>query len=144
MKRTTLVAALVLGAGAALAHSDVKNADVLARMTAMSGMAEQVKMIGQMAKGEAAFDAAKARKAASEIARLAADTPGLFEVPADDPKSEALPAIWEDFAGFSDKAAALEGTAQTVAGAVAEQADLQQALAGLGRACKACHAEYRE
>lgn len=59
-------------------------------------------------KGAIAFDPVVARAAAEEIATHAARIPALFETPATDPKSEAHPAIWQDFDDFAAKARDLE------------------------------------
>ena len=85
--------ALVLGAGAALAHTGVQNKAVKARMAGMGELGAGLKVLGNMAKGTLAFDADQARGAAAEIARAAAETPALFETQKNNPKSEALPAI---------------------------------------------------
>ena len=68
-----------MAAGVALAHSDVKNAVVKARMAAMSGISAEMKILGLMTKGETPFDKGRARAAAKAIAELSATTPSLFE-----------------------------------------------------------------
>ena len=55
---------------------------------------------------------ASARQAAAAITEHASAAPGLFEANETDPKSEALPAIWEDFASFEAAASALVTAAQ--------------------------------
>ena len=57
----------------------VQNPAVKARMDGMSAIAENMKTLGQMAKGATEFDAAMARAAAATIAEQASATPGLFE-----------------------------------------------------------------
>ena len=81
-------------AGVAVAHTNVENAAVKARMAAMSGIGAEMKVIGLMAKGATAFDRDAARAAANAIAAHSAATPELFEAEETDPKSEAKALIW--------------------------------------------------
>lgn len=137
------MAALVL-ASAAWAHSGVKNAVVKARMDAMSEIGRNTKIIGKMAKGQDAFDADHVRAAAAIIADYAVQTPTLFELNETDPKSEALPAIWDNYADFVLKSEALEQVAIELSSSVLTADDLGKAVAALGGACKACHQQYRQ
>lgn len=142
LKTAVLLAAVAL-AGPVLAHGDVKNPVVKMRHAAMKAIADNTKVLGEMAKGALPFDAAKAQEAAAAIAAQAAMTPALFEDPSNtDPKSEALPAIWDNFADFTAKSDALVTAAEGV-----DTSTLDGVRAGLGQiggACKACHSKYRE
>ncbi len=122
-------------ASTAIAHQGVQDPTVKERMDGMSAMGRQVKVIGEMAKGNAEFDAAVARAALERIAARAAATPELFEEEADDPKSEALPIIWEEFDEFAEIAGELEATASSLAGSVSTREDLPPALRKLGSSC---------
>ena len=145
MRPTTIAfAAALLTASAALAHQGVQNAAVKARMDGMSAIAANMKTLGQMAKGEKEFDTVQARSAAAAIARHAAAAPGLFEPEETDPKTEALPAIWTNFADFTAKAADLEAIATGLSTSINDAADLGPAMRALGGSCKACHERYRE
>ena len=134
----------ILFAGAALAHEGVKNPAVMARMHAMKNIGADVKVLGEMAKGTTAFDAGAAQVALGRIATHAAETPGLFEAREDDPKSEALPVIWDRFDDFRTKALELEMIAAEGAETVSAAEDLQPILQKLGANCKSCHSTYRE
>ena len=136
--------ALVLGAGAALAHTGVQNKAVKARMAGMGELGAGLKVLGNMAKGTLAFDMAQARAAAAAIAAEAAEIPVLFKAQEDDPKSEALPAIWANFADFTAKADALEAKATAAAGSIASIDDVRAALGAIGGECRSCHTAYRE
>ncbi len=142
LKWLTLV--LVLAGSVALAHQGVQNAAVKARMDAMSKIGAGMKILGQMAKGETGFDSAAARAAAGEISVHAARTEALFTPRESDPKSEAKPAIWENFDDFTAKAQTLEVLARGLAGGLHSPADLRAAMPKLGAACKACHSKYRQ
>ena len=136
--------ALVLGAGAVVAHEGVQNAAVKARMDGMVELGAGLKVLGNMAKGTLAFDADQARAAAAAIAAAAAETPALFEAQEDDPKSEALPAIWTNFADFTAKAEALEAAANAAASNISSVEDIRAALGAIGGECRSCHTAYRE
>jgi cytochrome c556 len=135
---------MIFVAAAAFAHSGVKDERVLARMAGMSAIAEHVKVIGSMAKGEMPFDAAAANAALTRIGDEAARVPALFEPEADDPKSEALPAIWDEFDSFEQKAVALETLAAERAGTVEASGDLAPLMRDIAGTCRDCHSEYRE
>ena len=139
---TGIVALLV--AGAAFAHQGVKNPAVMARMNGMSAIAEDMKTIGNMAKGTIQFDAAKAQQALKDIASQASKTPSLFEANEDDPKSEARPEIWSNFDDFTAKAVELETLANQLAPSIEERDDLRSVLRLMGENCKSCHGTYRE
>ncbi|MEE9429379.1 MAG: cytochrome c [Paracoccaceae bacterium] len=134
----------ILTASAALAHKNVKNASVKARMDAMSTIAANMKILGAFAKGTAPFDQGQARAAALTIAKHAAQTSELFLAPEDDPLSEALPLIWQDFDDFSAKAKELQVLATKFSASISDQQDVGPAMVALGGACKSCHKLYRE
>lgn len=141
MKRGLLVVAL-LAAGAAFAHEGVKNPAVKARMDGMMALGAATKVLGNMAKGEAAYDAAAAEAAVQKIQDEADRIAALFEANEDDPKSEALPAIWDNYADFTAKAVALGEVADAVS--VGSLGEVKAAMPQIGAACKACHKGYRE
>ena len=144
MKNVAWILAVTgLASAAALAHTGVRNPAVLARMQAMTAMADQMEVIVPMARGEATFDAARAEAAFAELARLAEETPGLFRAPEQDPRSEALPAIWEDFAEFEARSREMADRAAAAADSVADPAGLLAAVRRLGASCSGCHERYR-
>lgn len=144
MKKTITAIALIALGTAALAHGGVKNKDVMARMEVMKTIGDQMKALGAMAKGQTAFDAGAANDALTEIAAQSAQIVAMFETRAEDPKSEALPAIWEDWDSFAKLAADAETTAEALAGTITAEADLAPALGTLSGACKACHSKFRQ
>ena len=113
-------------------------------MHAMGQIATHMKTLGDMAKGVTRFDVAKARTASKTIATHAAETPGLFRPEEHDPKSEALPSIWENYDDFTAKAAEAERTALELSASIYEWSDLEPALRRLGATCASCHKAYRE
>ena len=128
----------------AFAHEDVKNPTVKARMMAMSNIGGQMKTLGGMAKGAVAFDLEQAKAALAEIEKTAKTVPALFKDNETDPKSEALPAIWSNYADFTVKSDALTSAAANALASFANQDDLVPAMQAMGGSCKGCHSAYRK
>jgi cytochrome c556 len=68
----------------------------------------------------------------------------LFTPRADDPKSDARPAIWDNFDDFTTKARALETLGAGLAGSIRTVDDVRAAMLPLGGACSDCHTLYRD
>ncbi|WP_425098766.1 c-type cytochrome [Tropicibacter sp. S64] len=142
--KKAIVAGLVVAAGIAgalWAEEEASNPVVKARMEAMEEIGGSMKVLGDMAKGAVAFDAAAAQAAVDKIVAEASEVPALFEANESDPASEALPVIWEDYADFTAKAGDLKTAAEGIT--ISAQADIGPAMGTLGGACKACHSKYR-
>ena len=128
----------------AFAHSGVKDKNVKERMMLMKEMANNTKTIGQMLKGKTPFDADEAKLALERLSSLSLETPKVFKINASDPKSEARPAIWDEFDEFTRLSKDLAETSLVLAGSVDSIDDLRPALKGVSSGCKACHRKYRE
>lgn len=144
LKRPLLIALCLTLSGAALAHQNVKNPAVKARMDGMVKINAAMKSLAQMAKGAAPYKQATADNALKVIIIQSGKVPNLFRDQQDDPKSESLPAIWSDFGDFTQKAKDMERAAQKATGQVKDQASLRAAMREIGVTCKACHDSYRE
>lgn len=140
LTKTILVGALVI-AGAAFAKDGVQDPTVKARMDLMGTIAANTKVLGQMAGGEAAFNADAAATAKANIAAAAAEIPAKFEPQATDPVSDAKPDVWTNWADFMTKSETL--LAQTEALDTSSLESVQAGMAGIGGACKACHSVYK-
>lgn len=132
----------VLAAPAALSHSGVKDPQVMARMQLMSLVAADMKILGGMAKGSIGFDLERVKARAASLEQHAVETLQLFEPQANDPKSEARPAIWEDWDGFSAKANDMQQAAKQL-GLVTAEDGFEAAFRVVGQTCTACHETYR-
>lgn len=141
MRLVVLPAALAVIASVATAHRGVEDPEVMARMNLMEEVAAAFAPLSAMAKGERAFDAEVAARAARTLSTGAAMTPALFRSPADDPKSEAKRVIWDDFPDFEAKSAAMGAAADAFAPTTL--AELRADLPTLGATCLACHQNYR-
>ncbi len=142
--KTFALSVVILLGTQLLAHEGVKNPDVMARMHGMKTIAENMKVVGDMVKGTQPFDAAAAGAAMAGVAEAAGQTPALFTPQEDDPKSEALPAIWENFDDFTSKSQEMERIAAQLSTSIETFEDAQAAMVALGETCKACHSRYRE
>ncbi len=127
------------------AHDGVKNPAVMKRMQLMKQMGTDLKALAAMARGQTDFDAEQAKKLLAEIAQYSRQSADVFAAEQSDPKSEALPVIWQDFNDFTARAEALTRYAQTAASASQLTAGALKAHVGeLGAACKSCHERYKK
>ena len=127
-----------------LAHTGVKNEDVMKRMNLMKSMAENTKIIGEMLKKKIPFDLELAKNSLIEVSNLSKSTPSVFEKMAMDPKSESKIIIWEEFDNFRDLSNKLADNTLSAAENLSGFEDLKPALMRTASACKECHTIYRE
>ena len=139
-----LILTFVTISSIAFAHSGVKDKNVKERMMVMKAMADNTKIIGQMLKGKTSFDENEAKLALERLSSLSLKTPKVFEVNATDPKSEAKPAIWDEFDEFTKLSQDLAEATEVLARSVGTINDLRPALKRVSSGCKACHSKYRE
>ena len=135
---------LITASSIVFAHSGVKDKNVKERMMLMKEMANNTKTIGQMLKGKTPFDANEAKLALERLSSLSLETPKVFKINASDPKSEARPAIWDEFDEFTRLSKDLAETSLLLAGSIDSIDDLRPALKGVSSGCKACHRQYRQ
>ena len=110
----------------------------------MKAMADNTKVIGQMLKRKTQFDANEAKSALERLSSLSLKTPKVFTVNATDPKSEAKPAIWDEFDEFTKLSLELAETSIVLANSIENIEDLRPALKRISSGCKSCHSKYRE
>ena len=128
----------------ALAHEDVENPTVKARMVVMTTFVENLRTLGGMAKGAVDFDLEQAKIGLADIASKSKNVPELFKIEEMHPKSEALPVIWTDFANFTAKSQALTDAAEKALANFSSKDDLISSMRALGSTCKSCHSTYRK
>lgn len=115
---------------------------MLARMHLMKLVAQDMKALGAVAKGQTSFDSALVSAKGAGLAQHAADIEDLFEAPASDPKSEAKQEIWSEWSKFLAQAEDMRRAANTLTG-VTGQSEFEVAFRALGQTCTACHEDYR-
>ena len=148
--RTILVGATAatIVAGAVAAQGDIAP-PVMARHAQMDLMQYNLNIVGGMAQGKIAYDAAAAKAAAGNLAAYAGtDWHAYFPAGSEAGAmagSRALPAIWQDLADFDAKHQALaEATAAMAASAGDGAEALKASLGAVGGACGGCHKAYRQ
>ncbi len=153
--KTTLIA----GAMLALPFATIANADahtnpfaghIAARQGQMNIQAFNIGVLGGMARGNIAYDAEAAQTAADNLlAMRQVDGRNYWPEGSDNvalgDATTALPAIWEDMAGFG----AAWGTYGTAVTGMAEVAGggleaLQGGIRPLGASCGGCHRDFRQ
>jgi cytochrome c556 len=139
---------LALGASAAISAEDLAAAVKERRDLMKKTVAPAAKLGGQMIKGVAPFDAAKAAKAMNEINSVPDKYVTLFPKGTEHgaiADSEALPKIWEDFDGFKALAMKLKDASAKAAGAAEQgKGTFTAAFNDMTKICKQCHESYRE
>jgi cytochrome c556 len=141
MIRTVLaVSAIAIGITAVAAQSD----PIAQRRELMKGIGGQTKTGAAMAKGEAAYDQAKAQAIFASYSDAAAKAPNLFP---DNSKTggdtAALPAIWENKADFTARFTKLGEDAKAAASAVKDGDSFKTTFAAITKNCGGCHEKYR-
>lgn len=145
----TLAIASVLSLAGVLAQAQEDPfADVVeTRHGLMLQMSVDLAKIGAMVKGEASYDAAIAAKAAANIAAVASVL-SMDQFPAGSENGKAGDSfakaeIWTNEQDFLAKIAELNKAAADLQAASGDGATLKAGMAGLGKACAACHSTYR-
>lgn len=141
-----LVVAVALAAAVqAGAHSGATGI-VKQRMEMMKAIGANLKVLGAMVKGTAAFDPQAARSAALAIAGHGADIPAGFPGGPVAPPSEASEKIWTDwdrFAGLANDLAASAAQFADKAGAASSIDELKPDFGRIATTCKSCHEAFR-
>ena len=147
LKSVSVMSVLSLGV---LAASSVQAAEpenyIKYRQAIMKAMAGHSGSSGQILRGLVDAQPGELAFHADALARLNADLVRLFPEGSDFGETEALPKIWEDPAGFAQKAKdAADATANFAKAAQrGDAAAMATAYKAVGESCKGCHQNYRE
>lgn len=122
---------------------------VNARQSHMQLYAFNLGALGGMAQGSIPYDAEIATAAAQNLVNLAGINQNRYWLEGtsseDMEESHALPALWEDRAGYEAKHEALDQAAAALLEAAGtDQATLAAAMGAVGQSCGGCHEAYRE
>ena len=141
MKNLSIITVAIALSGATIHAHSVENPAVQKRMDVMKEIKGAMGVLGGMAKGAIAFDAAAAGAAQNTLIEQSGMVAATFEANETDPKSEALPTIWENWDTFVDMADDLTFAAE---GLDASSLDgVRGGLGNIGASCGACHKKFR-
>ena len=141
MKKITIaIVAMVLSGAAIHAHS-VENPVVQKRMDLMKEIKSAIGVLGGMAKGTIACDVVAATAAQTTLIEQSELVATTFEANETDPKSEALPSIWENWDTFVEMADDLTFAAEGLD--VTSLDGVRGGLGNIGASCGACHKKFR-
>ncbi|WP_120499377.1 cytochrome c [Roseovarius sp. EL26] len=138
----TMLGCMTLVVPLAFAHSDVENPMVYDRIHAMEDMEKDRVTLSDMVQGRRGFDALAAEQARARLIRNSNAIQSLFKSPQMDPKTTALPLIWDRWPEFKAKAKTMQRAAKRLD--VSSQTAVQSGLRELQAACQACHQVYRQ
>ena len=136
----------VVAIKAVMAHGGATGI-VKERMDAMGVISDNMKLIGQMLKGQQEYSLSEIAAAASRIAdHSGKEITRLFPEGSTNSPSEAKPEIWLDWQTFGNEAKELKLTAEAlsdVANAGADKKEVAIAFGALANTCKTCHEQFR-
>lgn len=149
LRTLCLGAAGIAIATAAIAGGHSGNPAVKARKAHMQLYAHNLGILGAMAKGEAEYNADAAMAAANNLVGMTQISQGTYWVPgtsSDDlEESRALPALWESGSEAQQIGMQLGEAVQALAAVAGDgQEAIGPALGPVGKACGACHDDYRK
>ena len=137
----TSAVGLVLVAGIATAQATRTDPNSIARGATMGAIGGAMKVLGGMAGGEMAYDAAAAEAAKAALVAAAATIPAVFEPNTTDEASKAKPEVWTNWDDFAGKAKALSDAATALD--ISSVESIGAGLGAIGGACKDCHTVNR-
>ena len=142
---SSVVMATLLGA-AGIAYAHMKQEDLPAgpirdRHELMEGIGKNAKAIGDALKRGKHDPIAEA---ADKISAAASKIPALFPKGSTDPKSRAMPAIWEHWDKFEGLTKELGARASELAAAARSGGDVGGAAKKMFGNCKSCHDDFRK
>lgn len=141
MKNLAIITVAIALSGATIHAHSVENPAVQKRMDVMKEIKGAMGVLGSMAKGAIAFDAAAAGAAQNTLIEQSGMVATTFEANETDPESEALPAIWENWDTFVEMADDLTFAAE---GLDTTSLDgMRGGLGNIGASCGACHKKFR-
>ena len=150
LKRASLIALPALCVAAiAFAHSGATGI-VKERMEQMKAVAQSMKIIGAMMKGESPYEATKIEALSLEVMRHGGEgMTKLFPKGSLDKPTEARAEIWENWDKFAAKAADMSEAALVLskragnARGTGQPDDPNLLFRDLANTCKSCHQDFR-
>ncbi len=126
--------------------ASAQNLDAIkARQTIYKSFGETTKPLGQMLRGQSAFDLATVKTALTTIVDGSKKLPALFP---DDSKTgndtAALPEIWTNKSDFDARLTKLSADAAADLASITDEASFKAAFPKLAGECGDCHRTYRQ
>lgn len=143
------VAALLVSGTLTLAHEGATGI-IKDRMDHMKTIKETMKVLAPLMKGDVTYDAAQVRTLALRLSAKGGDAmTELFPEGSIQGKSEALPAIWQDWGQFTTSAMELQESAALLAATAANPRDDSpqdpwKAFERVVGTCRGCHDDFRK
>jgi cytochrome c556 len=141
-----VVATLASAFHLAPAHAQFAKAEdaVKYRQSTMFLMNNHMGRLAAMSRGTVPFDAAAAQSSARLIESLSHIAWEAYTPNSITDRSRAKPEIWQDAAKFSKAHDAMMAETLKLPAAVATLDGLKAQVGAVGRACKACHDDFRK
>ena len=150
-KKTIAIASLTLLTSTAVQSDDLFNAEdaVKYRQSVYQIFSAQAGIIGDMVKGDIAFNAAEMNKRATNIGKVASMLGETYFPATKDVKESRLKdAAWENMEAFQAKGQEFgEALGELITASSDPSFDIKAARKSAGalfKGCKACHTDYRE
>lgn len=148
--KTITLAAAVIASTTSIAQHAFNDADkaVEYRQKALSVMQNNFAYMGDMLKGDMPFDAAIFAERAETFAALTSVPWIGFSQEGAMPgnNTDALPAIWDNWDDFQERAQQLQADASalTAAAASGDEGKMRSAFMTAAKNCKGCHDQYKD
>ncbi len=117
------------------------------RQGVMNVFSWNMKAMSAMMKGEMPYDAKAFARHADDLATAASlDLLAGFPEDSDKGETDALPDIWLDFEGFTQKLDELRAASRKLreVASSGDKAEMGEALGKTGKTCKGCHDSFKE
>lgn len=127
------------------AHSNATGV-VKERMDMMEELGDSMKTLKSLVRSQSAYDADQVADLAQGIEEMSNHIGAKFPEGSNDPPSEALPAIWEDWDRFTGLIEQMNAEAAKLGEITAEgdQRSVLRQFVALGKTCKSCHTDFRK
>jgi cytochrome c556 len=142
-KKVVAMALAAIIAGAATTADVVASDFAGAREHTMKEIGKSMRKLGDIVKGNTAYNADDVKAALGVVARNAAEFPKYFPAGSENDSDAALPAIWQNFDDFKAKAANVSDSADAAIKVADSLDSFKPAFGKLAAGCKSCHDSYR-
>ena len=145
MNRSSTAVAALLAAAAFGSHAQMKPEDqIKQRRSGMAIIGHNFGSLAAMAQEKKPYNKEEAGRNADLVAALAEYPHAFFVEGTDKGETKAKPEIWQKKADFDDKMKKMNAEAKKLPQAArTDLAALKGVVGDMGKACKACHDDYR-